>query len=188
VDQEREERTARDTDGSSTITRSEPARVSRLLVIATVVALLAPAVMSTAATPAPATPAPATSAAAPPDLKGAKTLHSGAWTKKTNVIAGTWAIVEKGGKRYVTLDEKFETRRAPDLKILLSPIEAKDLKSRNAMRKAVVVSLLKSPKGAQTYEIPARVKLDRYASIAIHCEKYTKLWGAAALEKKKKKK
>ena len=119
--------------------------------------------------------------AAPPDLTGAKTLHSGSWTKKTNKISGGWSIVEKGGKRYVVLDKKFKTRKAPDLKIILSPTATKDLKNGNAMKKAVVVSLLKSPKGAQSFEIPPRVKLDSYRSIAIHCEKFTKLWGAAPL-------
>jgi len=82
--------------------------------------------------------------AAPPDLEGAEPLHSGAWTKKTQKIAGTWS-----------------------------------------MDKAVVISLLRSAEGAQTYEIPKKVDLDRYRSIAIHCEKYTKLWGAAALSKPK---
>lgn len=120
-----------------------------------------------------------------PDLTGAKTLYSGTWTKKTNKIAGSWSIVEKAGKRYVILDKKFKTQKAPDLKIILSPTKVADLENKNAMKSATVVSLLRSHKGAQTFEIPKSVKLEKLATIAIHCEKYTKLWGASALEKDK---
>ena len=120
------------------------------------------------------------------DLTGAKTLYSGQWTKKTNKIAGNWSIVEKGGKRYVVLDSKFKTSNAPDLKIILSPTAIKDLKSKNAMQKAKIVSLLKSNKGAQTFEIPKGIDLTKFKSVAIHCEKYTKLWGGSALVTPKK--
>lgn len=47
----------------------------------------------------------------------------------------------------------------------------------------LVLGLLESNEGKQEFEIPENVNLDRYKSIAIHCEKYTKLWGAAPLFK-----
>ena len=114
-------------------------------------------------------------------VDGAKSLHSGTWTKKTNKIAGTWSIVEKNGKKSVVLDKAFKTSKAPDLKIILSPTESSKLTNKNAMKKAVVISLLKSPKGAQSYHIPKGIDLSKFKTIAIHCERYSKLWGSASL-------
>lgn len=127
-----------------------------------------------------------TAAAQPVPVDGDRTLHSGTWTKKTNTIDGSWSIVEKSGRRYIVLDSKFKTTKAPDLKIILSPTAVKDLKSKNAMTKAKVIALLKSHKGAQRFEIPKGVDLKKFKTIAIHCEKYTKLWGASSIIPDKK--
>ncbi|MEO1015665.1 MAG: DM13 domain-containing protein [Pseudomonadota bacterium] len=109
------------------------------------------------------------------------TLQSGVWTKASFRSSGTWSIVERGGDRYVVLDEDFRTRRAPDLKIFLSPNEAGSITGDNATDGAVLVAELSSNRGAQAYKLPADVDLSQYQSIIIHCEAYSKLWSTASL-------
>lgn len=106
--------------------------------------------------------------------------QSGSWTKKEKAIKGTWSIVEKDGKKVISL-KGFSTKKAPDLKIFLSPQTVGGVTAKNAVKGSVLVSKLKSHKGDQSYVLPAGVDLSKYKSVIIHCEKYTKLWGAAAL-------
>lgn len=107
--------------------------------------------------------------------------QSGTWTKKGFDIAGTWSIVDDGGQLFVVLDGKFRTKKAPDLKIFLSPTQANQLGNRNATKGSLKIAQLDSHQGAQRYPIPAGTDLSKYRSILIHCEKYTKLWGVADL-------
>lgn len=111
----------------------------------------------------------------------AATLHQGTWTKKGFAIEGQWKIVEDGNKKFVELDSSFRTKNAPDLKIFLSPKTLAQLNGSNATQQAVLVAELESPRGAQRYEIPAGTDLGKFRTILIHCEKYSKLWGGAAL-------
>lgn len=106
--------------------------------------------------------------------------QSGSWTKKANSISGTWSITEKNGKKVLSL-KGFKTATAPDLKIFLSPETSTKVSSRTATKGAVLVAKLKSSKGDQTYTLPAGVDLSKYKSVIIHCEKYSKLWGAGKL-------
>lgn len=110
-----------------------------------------------------------------------ETLHSGTWTEKTYEIEGSWKIVEDGGKAFVELSADFSTKKAPDLKIFLSPLSLSEVGDKNATERAVLVSPLDSHKGAQRYEISAGTDLSRFKTIVIHCEKYSKLWGGAEL-------
>lgn len=111
----------------------------------------------------------------------ADTLHEGAWTKKTQKASGTWSIVEEDGARFVVLSDEFKTKKAPDLKLFVSPKTVKELKNKNATEGSAFIAQLTSHKGGQRYEIPSSIELDDYTSIIIHCEKYTKLWCAAEL-------
>ncbi|GHC65829.1 DM13 domain-containing protein [Roseibacillus persicicus] len=106
--------------------------------------------------------------------------QSGVWTKKANTINGTWSIKEQGGKKVLVLKD-FKTATAPDLKIFLSKRTVADLSSRNATQGSLLVAKLKTTKGDQSYALPANVDLSKYKSVIIHCEKYSKLWGAAKL-------
>ncbi len=110
-----------------------------------------------------------------------ETLYSGVWKKKTAKSSGDWSIVKEGGRTFVKLSGDFKTRKAPDLKIFLSPLSAAEANSKNATDGAVLIAPLSSNAGAQTYEIPAGVNLAAYKSILIHCEAYAKLWSAANL-------
>ena len=103
------------------------------------------------------------------------------WTKKGFAIAGGWSIVERDGKHFVLLDDSFKTKNAPDLKIFLSPLPLEEVHDDNATEGSVFVGALRSAKGAQELEIPAGTDLQRFRTILIHCERYTKLWGGASL-------
>ena len=113
-----------------------------------------------------------------------KTIASGTWAKKSKKASGAWSIVEKDGKRVLQLDEKFKTSKAPDLKIVFSPHSAEAASNKNALEGGRVLSLLKSAKGAQKYELPTDLDPGQYKSVLIHCEKYTKLWVAGSLTHK----
>lgn len=107
-------------------------------------------------------------------------VAKGSWTKKTHKISGTWSIVDNGKTKTIHL-KGFSTKKAPDLKIFLSPQTAKASSNKNATAGSKFVVELKSHKGDQSYSIPSGVDLTKYKSILIHCEKYTKLWGAGDL-------
>jgi len=110
-------------------------------------------------------------------------LASGTWSKKAHTIHGRWRITLEGdGSRVLRLSGGFKTRKAPDLKLVLSPLPLAELNNRNAMQGAVVISPLASNKGAQTYVLPSSADLAEIQSLVIHCERYSKLWGGAALD------
>lgn len=117
--------------------------------------------------------------AAPP-ASAQEILHRGAWVAKGFDIDGSWQIVREGGKTYLVLDDAFNTKSAPDLKIFLSPRAVAQLENRNATEGAVLVAKLKSNRGGQRYEL--RDDPGRFKSVVIHCEKYSKLWGGADLK------
>ena len=110
-------------------------------------------------------------------------LDTGAWTKKSASIAGKWSLVTRGAERFVVLDASFKTKNAPDLKLFLSPAPLARLSGDNATEGAMLVGKLSSSKGSQEYAIPRGVDLARFKTVIIHCEKYAKLWGGAALKK-----
>ena len=110
-------------------------------------------------------------------------VDSGAWTKKTASIAGKWSVVTRGVERFVVLDAAFKTKNAPDLKLFLSPAPLARLSGDNATEGAMFLGKLTSNKGGQEFAIPRGVDLKRFKTVIIHCEKYAKLWGGAALKK-----
>ena len=108
-------------------------------------------------------------------------VHEGVWTKKNFDSAGTWRIVERDGAYFVSLDADFRTRRAPDLKLFLSPGDAAGLTNETAVNGSLFIAALSSNRGAQEYRLPDDVDLSDFRSIIIHCEAFTKLWSAADL-------
>lgn len=111
----------------------------------------------------------------------AEVVAEGTWTKKSYAIEGGWKIEAEGETHYVLLDDAFKTKKAPDLKIFLSPVSLDAVDDRNATDGSLLVGPLTSAQGAQRLAIPAGTDLDTYRTILIHCEKYSKLWGGSAL-------
>ena len=106
---------------------------------------------------------------------------NGSWTKKSFAINGSWSITESNGTWVLTLDSNFKTKSAPDLKIFLSRQALSDLNGGNATSQSVLISPLKSNKGAQEYAIPANIDISQFQTLIIHCEAYSKLWGGSSL-------
>ncbi|MEM6641001.1 MAG: DM13 domain-containing protein [Pseudomonadota bacterium] len=105
----------------------------------------------------------------------------GGWTKRSQKIHGSWSIVETAEGRFLELNDEFKTRRAPDLKLFLSPKAAGDVTARNAVEGSVLIAKLRKAKGGQRYELPADLDISEYETLVLHCEQYTKLWGVSAL-------
>ncbi|MEL6951699.1 MAG: DM13 domain-containing protein, partial [Pseudomonadota bacterium] len=105
----------------------------------------------------------------------------GGWTKRSQKIQGTWSIVETQEGRFLELDDAFKTRRAPDLKLFLSPRAASDVTARNAVDGSVLIAKLRKARGGQRYEIPADLDLEQFETLVLHCEAFTKLWGVSSL-------
>ncbi len=103
------------------------------------------------------------------------------WSKKFFAVKGTWSLEESGGTTYLVLDEAFSTKNAPDLKLFLSPAGASSLNGKNATNDALFVAKLTSNKGAQRHALPAGTNLSKYKTLALHCEKYSKLWAVSDL-------
>ncbi len=113
-------------------------------------------------------------------------LSSSIWTEKAQAVQGTYRIevITKGDRvvsRTLRFGADFKTKSGPDLKVVLSPMEASKVASKTALKGSFTLGSLESAKGACAYEIPAEVDLSRYHAVLIHCQKYTKLWGSAAL-------
>lgn len=107
--------------------------------------------------------------------------HTGIWTKKSQSIKGSWAIVETADGFFLELDDGFKTRNAPDLKLFLSRTESTELTAKNATSNSVLISKLEKPKGAQRYRLPDDIDPADFKSLLLHCEQYTKLWGVSAI-------
>ncbi|MEO1235710.1 MAG: DM13 domain-containing protein [Planctomycetota bacterium] len=111
----------------------------------------------------------------------ANTLDSGTWTKKSYKAKGSWSIVQDGDTLTIQLDSKFKTKKAPDLKLFLSPKPLGELNGKNATQGSLRIAALKSHKGAQSYTLPAGTDLSDYQTLIIHCEQFSKLWSGASI-------
>ena len=110
-------------------------------------------------------------------------LFGGAlWTEKSEEVVGAYTIERDEDQLTLRLSDDFETKKAPDLKIVLSPHEVKDAKNKNALEGGLVLGLLESHEGAQSFSIPTGTDFDEYKTVLIHCEQYTKLWAATPLQ------
>jgi len=104
------------------------------------------------------------------------------WQNQNLKVKGQWSIEQKNGETFLTLNDEFKTRGAPDLKLFLSKSNFQNITGDNATNDAVLISPLKSKKGAQTYKIPSNISIDEYQSLILHCEQYSKLWASTPLK------
>lgn len=107
--------------------------------------------------------------------------QSGDWVNKQYSVDGGWTVSTSGDKTLISFNKAFKTKRGPDLKVFLSKQSIGDVTGKTATNDSVLIAVLKSNKGAQTYELPAGINLDDYQSLLIHCEQYSVLWGGAAI-------
>ena len=104
------------------------------------------------------------------------------WINKYYTVSGNWSVEKESGKSYLVLHSDFKTSKGPDLKLFLTKKDATSLSKKDAVQKhGLLLGNLKSIKGEQHYLISAHITLSDYKSIVVHCEKYTKIWGASPL-------
>jgi hypothetical protein len=108
-------------------------------------------------------------------------LPSGDFVKKKKKLKGSYEVVQRGAKTFIVFSDGFRAANGPDLKIFLSPTALSDVTGKTAVNGSINIGELKSTKGAQEYEIPAGVNLSDYASVLVHCEEYSVLWGGSDL-------
>jgi len=104
----------------------------------------------------------------------------GTFVDRSHPTSGTALIVSDGGDRRVLRLEGFETDNGPDLFVYLSATTP-DAPEGTFDDDFVDLGRLKGNVGDQNYEIPADVDLDRYATVAIWCRRFSVVFGAAAL-------
>ncbi len=91
---------------------------------------------------------------------------------------GNISIIQKGGKRYLELDDTFRSANGPDLFVLL---HRSSTPKRYSSSDFVSLGRLQSLEGKQVYEIPETVTLEDFSSVAIWCQKFDVTFGKALL-------
>ena len=113
--------------------------------------------------------------------KDAKVLAKGEFHNAEKAGKGTATVYQLAdGKRVLRLSD-FATDNGPDLHVRL--IAADDAKDTASVAKAefVEVAKLKGNKGAQNYELPEKVDLDKYRVVSIWCNRFSVNFAAAPL-------
>ncbi len=114
------------------------------------------------------------------------TVFNGEFNNESRWVTfeGSWKIVKNGDNYVVELGSDFEAKKAPDLKIFLSKAKFDKINGKNATKlgEPVLVAKLTSYKGKASYAIPAGINPSDFATIIIHCEEYSKLWGGSPLK------
>ena len=97
----------------------------------------------------------------------------GAGGKKSS---GNFEIFKKGGKTFITLKSNFRLSSVPDPKLAFGNGKYK--------KGTIYTGKLKSLKGEQTYEIPARLDPAKFSQVWIWCEKFSVPLAVAEIKKK----
>ena len=114
--------------------------------------------------------------------KAAKVLAKGEFHNADKTGSGTATIYQLAdGKRVLRLTD-FSVENGPDLHVrLIAAVDAKDTAS-VAKADYVEVAKLKGNKGAQNYELPEKVDLDKYRVVSIWCNRFSVNFAAAPLK------
>jgi len=110
----------------------------------------------------------------------ATVLARSAFRSRAHHAAGDVRVIRQANGERILRIENLDVENGPDLYVTLAEAAAD---APNGAFDSAYVSLgrLKGNKGDQTYAIPADVDLSRYASVAIWCERFSSLFGAAPL-------
>lgn len=104
------------------------------------------------------------------------------WVKKNYSVSGSWSVKVENGRSYLVLQSDFATKKGPDLKLFLTEKTASSIGKNEAVEKhGIFLGDLKSNKGKQKFLLPSGISMADFKSLVIHCEEYTKVWGAAPL-------
>ena len=113
--------------------------------------------------------------------QNAKVLAKGEFHNAEKAGSGAATVYQlANGKQLLRLTD-FSVENGPDLHVRL--IAADDAKDTASVAKAdyVEVAKLKGNKGAQNYELPEKVDLDKYRVVSIWCNRFSVNFAAAPL-------
>lgn len=102
----------------------------------------------------------------------------GGWLSK---VEGSWKIERSGDQWVLKTGKDFKASKGPDVKVFLSRTPADDVTGKNASQGSVFVQLLDNFKGEMVIPLPSGVDPREYQTLVLHCEEYTKLWGATEI-------
>ncbi|MBE9115532.1 DM13 domain-containing protein [Lusitaniella coriacea LEGE 07157] len=103
---------------------------------------------------------------------------SGTFVTGEKTTQGIVSVVTEGDKRYLELDEAFETGSGPDVFVLLHrESEPKSYQDADYLN----LGELQNTNGTQRYEIPAGTNPDEFGSVVIWCRQFNATFGYAPL-------
>ncbi len=120
----------------------------------------------------------AAAAKAAAEAAAPKTLASGNFQTVEVGTSGSVKFVKEWNKQTIQISN-LNTSSAPNLELYLS--KAGSISSSAGIGGSIKIAALRSPKGTQSYSVPANIDLSQYNSIAIHCTAFNKLFGSASL-------
>lgn len=95
-------------------------------------------------------------------------------------ISGNARTIVEADKRYLVLDETFQTENGPDLTVVL--VQSSELTSPQLDEgRYLLLGELQANRGEQRYEIPQGVNLEEFGSVAIWCRQFNTTFGYAKL-------
>jgi len=112
-------------------------------------------------------------------------LYTGKLEGKAHPTSGRATIYKSyDGKQYLRLSD-FTTSNGPDVHVLLVRAEDKALGQEivKGDLDGLELGSLKANQGDQNYDLPATADLNQYQAVAIYCERFHAIFGAARLEK-----
>ncbi|MCX5205410.1 DM13 domain-containing protein [Streptomyces sp. NBC_00237] len=128
---------------------------------------------------APATPG--TPSTPPPGAAGPVDLARGSFVSHEHATSGTARTVRLAdGKQSVLRLEDLATSEGPDVRVYLSPRDARSAE-KGLGEGAVQLGKLKGNRGNQNYSVPAGTDLSAFRSAVIWCERFSVSFGAADL-------
>ena len=105
---------------------------------------------------------------------------SGSFVSRSHPTEGSANVLGDGsGRRFLRLED-FHTDNGPDLNVYLSAAPP-DAPAGAFDDDFVDLGDLKGNVGAQNYEIPVGLDLDRYSTVAVWCVRFSVVFGASAL-------
>lgn len=123
--------------------------------------------------------------AATPSVQAAVVARGTFQSKEAGLVAsGAFEVQENAGKYSLVVKSDFQVSEGPDLFFAFHPLAAASVNGGNAKTGTFRVDpMLRSLRGAQTFEIGAGFDPAKYQSLIIHCWKFNHLYGAGVLVK-----
>ncbi|WP_419551701.1 DM13 domain-containing protein [Candidatus Poriferisodalis sp.] len=116
-----------------------------------------------------------------PDDGGVRVTAVGTFGARSHPASGVAVVLTDGTQTFLRFDDDFATDNGPDLNVYLTAA-GPDASVGDLAADFVDLGDLKGNIGAQNYEIPADVDLERYSTVAIWCVRFNVVFGTAELE------